>query len=85
MATKRPATKKAAVRAVRAKRSKGRMTVQEAGRKGGELGGRKGGETTRKRYGHEFYEEIGRKGGSRVRALIAAGQKAMSKARGRRK
>jgi general stress protein YciG len=51
------------------------MTVQEAGRKGGERGGKKGGETTRDRYGHEFYEEIGRKGGNKVRDLINAGKK----------
>jgi uncharacterized protein len=58
------------------KGSKGNMTVQEAGRKGGERGGKKGGETTRDRYGHEFYEEIGRKGGNKVRDLIEAGKKA---------
>ncbi len=34
---------------------KGKMTVSEAGRKGGE--------TTAKKYGREFYEEIGEKGG----------------------
>jgi general stress protein YciG len=34
---------------------KGRMTVQEAGRKGGE--------TTAQTHGREFYQEIGRKGG----------------------
>lgn len=34
---------------------KGKMTVGEAGRRGGE--------TTSKRYGREFYEEIGEKGG----------------------
>jgi len=34
---------------------KGRMTVSEAGRRGGE--------TTAKKYGREFYEEIGEKGG----------------------
>lgn len=33
----------------------GEMTVREAGRKGGE--------TTAERYGREFYEEIGHKGG----------------------
>ena len=27
--------------------------------------GRKGGQTTKKRYGIEFYQKIGRKGGSR--------------------
>lgn len=34
---------------------KRKMTVGEAGHKGGE--------TTSKKYGHEFYEEIGHKGG----------------------
>ena len=56
-------------------RPKGDMSVKEAGRKGGERGGKKGGETTRDRYGHEFYEEIGRKGGNKVRELIEAGKK----------
>ena len=37
--------------------TKGNMTVGEAGRKGGA--------TTRERYGHEFYEEIGKKGGQK--------------------
>lgn len=36
----------------------GKMTVEQAGRKGGE--------TTAEKYGHEFYEEIGRKGGKTV-------------------
>lgn len=48
------------------------MSVQEAGRKGGQATardhdmseiGRKGGETTKKKYGADFYEEIGKKGG----------------------
>ena len=55
------------------------MTVQEAGKKGGEVVklrygaefyaeiGRKGGEATKKRHGSRFYEEIGQKGGQRVR------------------
>jgi hypothetical protein len=47
------------------------MTVEEAGRKGGE--------TVKKKYGHGFYEEIGRKGGEiggpRVRELIEKGKK----------
>ena len=34
---------------------KGRLTVREAGRKGGQ--------STSRRYGPEFYETIGRKGG----------------------
>jgi hypothetical protein len=29
------------------------------------MGGKKGGETTKQRYGIEFYQKIGRKGGSR--------------------
>ena len=38
--------------------------------------GRKGGETTAERYGHEFYEEIGKKGGQKVRELIQEAKKA---------
>jgi general stress protein YciG len=48
------------------------MTVAEAGRKGGL--------TVRDQRGHEFYEEIGRKGGKiggpKVRRLIEEGKKA---------
>ncbi|RJQ31260.1 MAG: Em GEA1 (EM1) [Actinobacteria bacterium] len=47
---------------------KGGMTVQEAGRKGGK--------TTSKKYGPEFYEEIGHKGGQKVKSLIEKGKKA---------
>lgn len=47
---------------------KGKMTVAEAGRKGGQA--------TKAKYGHEFYEEIGRKGGQKVKSLIEAGKKA---------
>jgi uncharacterized protein len=54
----------------------GSMTVQEAGRRGGEK--------VASERGHEFYEEIGRKGGEaggqkggqRVRELIEKGKKA---------
>ena len=42
------------------------MTVSEAGRKGGI--------TVRDERGHAFYEEIGRKGGQKVRELIARGK-----------
>lgn len=45
---------------------KGAMTVQEAGRKGGL--------STSKKYGPEFYEEIGQKGGRKVRDLINKGK-----------
>lgn len=36
------------------------MTVQEAGRKGGQ--------TVKEKYGPEFYSEIGQKGGQKVQA-----------------
>ncbi|HTP29541.1 MAG TPA: hypothetical protein VMK12_28225 [Anaeromyxobacteraceae bacterium] len=42
------------------------MTVSEAGRKGGI--------TVRDERGHAFYEEIGRKGGRKVRELIERGK-----------
>ena len=47
-------------------RKKGRMTVQEAGRLGGER--------TAKMHGSEFYSMIGSKGGQSVRRLIRAGR-----------
>ena len=46
------------------------MTVREAGHKGGS--------TTKQRYGEGFYEEIGRKGGQKVRELINRGKAAMA-------
>ena len=67
---------------------KGNMTVQEAGRKGGEAVsekygpgfyekiGQKGGETVADKYGHEHFEEIGRKGGQKVAELIEKGKNA---------
>jgi len=48
--------------------NKGSMTVQEAGRRGGER--------TAATHGREFYEEIGHKGGQRVRELIEQGKRA---------
>ena len=51
------------------------MTVREAGQKGGAKGGKKGGESTLERYGPQFYEEIGKKGGQKVRELVAEGKK----------
>ena len=44
-----------------------RMTVREAGRKGGAV--------TARRHGSGFYEEIGRKGGQRVKELIEQGKR----------
>lgn len=54
-------------------KSKGQMTVQEAGRRGGQ--------TTSREHGPEFYHEIGTKGGRRVRELIQEGKKAESGAK----
>lgn len=42
------------------------MTVAEAGRKGGL--------ENKRRHGPEFYREIGKKGGQRMKELIAAGK-----------
>src|SRR6267378_680076 len=42
-------------------RSKGAMTVAEAGRRGGA--------TTAQRHGPEFYEQIGKQGGQKVKEL----------------
>ena len=53
---------------------KGQMTVEEAGRKGGE--------TVRDERGSEFYSEIGHKGGQRVRELIEEGKQAESGGQG---
>lgn len=49
---------------------KGAMTVSEAGRRGGQA--------TSDKYGHEFYEEIGHKGGQKVKRLIEAGKKRLA-------
>lgn len=59
----------------------GGMTVREAGRKGGLIGGKKGGETVKAERGIEFYQQIGRKGGQKVRELIEAGRAAMEAGR----
>lgn len=77
------------------KEEKGKMTVKEAGHKGGEetakthgkefyheigeKGGHKGGEETAKTHGHEFYSEIGHKGGQKVRELIKKGEESEEK------
>ena len=63
----------------------GGMTVREAGRKGGLIGGRKGGLAVKAERGREFYQEIGRKGGQRVRDLIAAGRRNEERGTARRR
>ncbi len=54
---------------------KGSMTVVEAGRKGGEM--------TSRTHGHEFYQEIGhrggKKGGRTVKELIEEGKRAQAR------
>lgn len=62
-------TRATSAREVKEPRTTG-MTVQEAGRKGGLIGGRKGGQTVLRERGPQFYSEIGKKGGARVRELI---------------
>ena len=47
-------------------KKKGKMTVGEAGRLGGER--------TSETHGRQFYSEIGSKGGQRVRRLIQEGK-----------
>ncbi|MGD6935311.1 MAG: Em GEA1 (EM1) [Candidatus Bathyarchaeia archaeon] len=46
---------------------KGKMTVAEAGRLGGEK--------TSKTHGEEFYSKIGHKGGQKVKKLIQEGKR----------
>ncbi|MGA9140120.1 MAG: hypothetical protein WBZ29_07845 [Methanocella sp.] len=73
------------------KEAKGKMTVKEAGHKGGEKtaethgkefyheigekGGHKGGEKVLEERGPGFYSEIGHKGGQKVKRLIEEGEK----------
>jgi hypothetical protein len=76
--TKRPASN---LKMSRRGAAGGGMTVREAGRLGGLIGGRKGGLAVMKERGVEFYQEIGRLGGQRIRDLIAAGRKAASRKR----
>src|ERR1700682_3028097 len=69
-ARRRPASK------LKTPRREGGMTVREAGRLGGLIGGRKGGVTVKAARGVECSQQIGGRGGRRVRDLIAAGRKA---------
>jgi general stress protein YciG len=48
-------------------KKKGKMTVEEAGRMGGER--------TAETHGEEFYSEIGHKGGQKVKKLIQEARK----------
>ena len=72
---------------------KGKLTVQEAGRRGGlkvrnkygkgfyeeigRKGGKKGGLVVKQKYGSPFYQEIGKKGGQKVKRLIAKGKRSL--------
>jgi general stress protein YciG len=56
-------------------KEEGKMTVEEAGRKGGE--------TVKRKYGPEFYSEIGHKGGQRVKELIEEGKEEEQSGRNR--
>ncbi len=47
------------------------ITTQEAGRRGGTA--------TSRKYGKEFYQSIGKKGGQTVRKLIEEGRRAMGR------
>jgi uncharacterized protein len=71
---------------------KGAMTVKEAGAKGGRATkakfkdttfyqdiGHAGGTETMRRHGLPFYEKIGKKGGQRVKQLVAQAKKAQAK------
>ena len=57
------------------------LSVAEAGRLGGLKGGRAGGNKVKAERGIEFYQQIGKKGGAKVRALIEAGRAALAKGR----
>jgi len=48
----------------------GDMSVRQAGKKGGEKGGR----TTSEKYGHEHFQDIGHKGGQKVKRLVEEGE-----------
>jgi len=52
----------------------GDMSVRQAGKKGGE--------TTSEKYGREHYQEIGQKGGQKVKRLVKEGEQ--SEARNQR-
>jgi uncharacterized protein len=54
------------VNCLSSEKKKGKMTVEEAGRRGGEK--------TAETHGEEFYSEIGHKGGQKVKRLIQEGK-----------
>jgi len=66
---------------------RGKMSVSDAGKKGGQRTssthgrefyqeiGSKGGRTTSSSYGRPFYQEIGHKGGQKVKKLIEQGKR----------
>lgn len=56
---------------------KGKMTVQEAGRRGGE--------TVKAKYGAEFYSEIGKKGGEKGGEKVQREVKRYEEIRGKKR
>lgn len=52
---------------MRSSSNSGEMSVREAGQKGGRR--------TAETHGHDFYQEIGSRGGQKVRQLIEAGKR----------
>jgi hypothetical protein len=55
--------------------TKDKVSVQDAGRRGGT--------TTRERYGSEFYQRIGKKGGERTHELYSEAMREIGKKGGR--
>jgi general stress protein YciG len=50
--------------------TKEQISCQEAGKRGGNV--------TKARYGNDYYKEISKKGGQRIKELIEAGKRAES-------
>ncbi len=74
-------------------KSRGEMSVRDAGRRGGaetkrrygpgfyRANGKKGGEATKERYGPQFYQKIGHKGGQALKKLVEQAKRAAREGR----